>query len=90
MKRNKRLYPRFNVATTLRLTCPGHGDMLLRTRDQSTGGVFLEKGNQEFLPPPGTTVFLQITELLDGEEAPVVKAEVVRANEEGIGVRFAE
>ena len=59
----------------------------LKTRDLSNGGVFLTKGNLE-LPPKGTIVHLRVKSSLADGDPPLVKAEVVRVDQDGIALAF--
>ncbi|MDO3387371.1 PilZ domain-containing protein [Gilvimarinus sp. SDUM040013] len=61
------------------------GELLVKTRDISEGGVFVILDSDHNLPI-GARVTGQIQGLLD--DAPVVDMEVVRAEPEGVGLRF--
>tara|TARA_R110000850_G_scaffold145385_3_gene267393 strand:- start:3104 stop:3316 length:213 start_codon:yes stop_codon:yes gene_type:complete len=61
------------------------GEMLVKTRDLSDGGVFVLL-DPEQAPPIGSFVTGQIQGLV--EDAPIVEMEVVRAEPDGIGLRF--
>jgi len=58
-----------------------------QTRDLSTGGVFLEKGDMA-LPSEGDIVQIKIKQSFDGNEPPLVKARVVRVDDDGIALAF--
>ena len=84
----RRRHPRIGIVVSVRLTWPLHGTLLLKTRDISDGGVFLEKGTDP-LPPIGAIVELQTTDTLgDDQKAPIIPAEVVRITAGGMGLRF--
>ena len=59
----------------------------LHTRDLSNSGVFLEKGENQ-LPPVNSIVYLRVKSQFDDGEAPLVKARVVRIDEQGIALTF--
>ena len=59
----------------------------LQTRDLSNGGVFLKKGDHD-LPPKGAVVKLRVKSNLADGEPPLVKAEVVRVEDDGIALAF--
>jgi hypothetical protein len=61
------------------------GEMVAETRDISDGGVFLVTGDKE-MPPLGTIVEGQVQGMAD--DAPILKMEIVRAESDGIGLRF--
>ena len=71
----------------MKATWPGRGTLVGVTRDFSDGGTFLEV---RFEPPPpvGTEMELQLDALVDGGEAPVLRARVIRVTDEGIGFSF--
>lgn len=57
------------------------------TRNMSTTGLFLEKGEHE-LPEMGSIIQIKVAAELGMQDAPLVKAEVTRKTEEGIGIMF--
>lgn len=87
MTEDKRQHSRLPVELTVEVSCPGRDAMVLRTRDISDSGVFLQKGEAE-LPAVGTELRLKVTVSLSGDDPPVVKARVVRATDDGIGISF--
>ena len=64
----------------------------LHSRDLSNGGVFLEKG--EIVVPPVDTisvdsiVYLRVKSQFEEGEPPLVKARVVRIDDQGIALQF--
>ena len=62
------------------------GELTLTMRDMSDGGVFLFSGDSIDLQP-GETVQIQA---LDIEDAPLLKAVIVRRESAGIGLQFVE
>lgn len=66
----------------------GEGPLVLKTRDLSDGGLLLSIDGQA-MPPVGQVVTVRLKDLLaDGEEPPVLKAEVIRQDHQGIGLKF--
>jgi hypothetical protein len=61
----------------------------LHTRDLSNNGVFLEASEIQF-PPVGTIVYLKLKQGLPEAEAPLVKAQVVRADSAGFALKFLD
>lgn len=53
----------------------------------STTGLFLEKGDNE-LPTVGSIIHIKVSSELGMQDAPLVKAEVIRKTTDGIGIRF--
>lgn len=62
-------------------------ELSLETRDLSNSGVFLTATNSA-LPAEGTIVELKIKQPLADSEPPVVKARVVRLDNDGIALAF--
>lgn len=63
------------------------GEVLVKTRDISDGGVFVII-DPENIPAIGTVVTGQVQGLMD--DAPVLDMEVVRIEPQGIGLRFID
>lgn len=84
---DRRRHPRIPVASRILISHHSFGSMLVKTRDVSTGGVFLVF---EHLPdlPPGTVIQGQIQD--DLPDRPLVRMEVVRFEPNGIGLRFLD
>lgn len=57
------------------------------TKNMSNTGLFLEKGDNE-LPEVGTIIHVKVSAELGMQDAPLVKAEVTRKIDEGIGIMF--
>lgn len=87
MAGEQRIFSRYNIPMQVELHIEGEASQVLTTRDVSDGGVFLEPGKGP-LPHVGTKVSLCVVEQLDGDQAKPVKATVVRATSEGIGLKF--
>ena len=59
----------------------------LHSRDLSNSGVFLEKGETQ-LPTVDSIVYLRVKSQFEDGDPPLVKARVVRIDEEGIALTF--
>jgi len=64
---------------------PSFGSVLVKTRDMSDGGVFLYTAGQVALPA-GATVSIQAQDMM--EDAPIVKAKIIRIEPQGIALQF--
>ena len=84
---NGRRQERTKIRARLKLTHPMTGEVSVFTDNLSDGGLFVLGGNRT-LPAVGEIVQLQLQGL--PVEAPVIKARIVRKNENGIGVMFLE
>ena len=62
-------------------------ELSLQTRDLSQSGVFLS-AQESSLPAEGSIVELRIKQALGEEEPPLVKARVVRVDNDGIALAF--
>ncbi|NOZ11390.1 MAG: PilZ domain-containing protein [Gammaproteobacteria bacterium] len=90
MSVENRKYPRIDVSISVELCYKGKGKAAVCTRNLSDGGLFLEMAEHP-LPPLGTRVELKLTGTLgQGEKPPVVRAEVVRVEDNGIAVYFLD
>lgn len=84
---DKREHLRTPMACRIKITHEELGEMTVKTRDISEGGVFVVLDPDQ-TPPVGSRVTGQIQGLM--EEAPVVAMEVVRVEPEGVGLRFID
>ncbi|WP_041524188.1 PilZ domain-containing protein [Gilvimarinus agarilyticus] len=82
---DKRQHLRTPIACRIKIVHAEWGEMIVKTRDLSDGGVFVLL-DPEQAPPIGSIVTGQIQGLM--EDAPIVEMEVVRAESDGIGLRF--
>lgn len=90
MSVEKRQHPRIDVHISVELRYEGEDKAVVCTRDLSDGGLFLEMMEYP-LPPLGAQVEVRVTgTLAEGEEPPLVRAEVVRVEDRGIAVRFLD
>jgi len=84
---DKRQHVRTAFSASVKLIHPQIGEACFDTRDMSNGGVFLYTGDQVALPV-GTDVRLQAQDM--PEDAPIVRATIVRIEGSGIALMFAE
>lgn len=88
--RDKRRHERIPVEVEVEVTFPGllrRQRRILRTRDISHGGVFLA-GDGKINLPVGARIEIRLTGLVEGQSPPVVQAEVVRVDKEGLAIAF--
>ena len=85
--KDQRQYVRTPFACCIKISHDSVGELLVKTRDISDGGVFvvLEPDN---IPQIGTRLTGQVQGLM--EDAPVLMMEVVRIEPAGVGLRFVE
>ncbi|MBU2886637.1 PilZ domain-containing protein [Gilvimarinus agarilyticus] len=84
---DKREHFRTPMACQIKICHEQLGEMLVKTRDISDGGVFVIL-DPEKAPPIGDLVTGQIQGLMD--DAPILEMEVVRAESGGVGLRFTQ
>jgi c-di-GMP-binding flagellar brake protein YcgR len=84
---DQRQYVRTPFSCRIKISHESVGELLVKTRDISDGGVFviLEPGS---IPQIGTRLTGQVQGLMD--DAPVLTMEVVRVESGGVGLRFVE
>lgn len=64
------------------------GPLVFKTRDLSDSGILLRVDGQA-IPPVGQVVTVRLKDpLADGETPPLLKAEVVRQDNQGLGLKF--
>lgn len=89
--RDKRIHERYPIEVEVEVTIPKlfrEQRRVMRTRDMSHGGLFLESDGKA-LPPLGAELKVRVLrEAGDGEALPVVRARVVRVTAEGIAIEF--
>lgn len=84
----RRRQQRLSIKLEVELQCDGT-ECLLKSKDLSNSGVFLEK-DQTCLPEVGSIVYLRIKQDFADGEPPLVKARVVRIQDDGIALTFLE
>lgn len=82
---DKRRHLRTPLACRIKIIQGGVGELIVKTRDISDGGVFVVL-DPEQVPPVGTHVTGQVQGLMD--DAPILDMEVVRVEPSGVGLRF--
>lgn len=82
----KRKHIRTAFSANVRLMHSNIGTLDVEMRDMSDGGVFLFTGDRVDLPV-GERVEIQA---LDVEDAPLLSAQIVRRDSEGIALMFIE
>lgn len=85
MSNEKRKHIRTPFACRIKITHDSVGDLIVKTRDISDGGVFVVLEPDQ-IPPIGTHVVGQVQGMM--EEAPVLEMEVVRVEPSGVGLKF--
>ena len=81
----KRQHIRTTVSASVKLMHPSFGSLKVKTRDMSHGGLFIMTGSELDLPI-GTEISVQALDMF--EEAPIVKAKIVRIESQGIALQF--
>jgi len=83
--KDQRRHIRTPLACRIKITHQTVGEIIVKTRDISDGGVFVVL-DPEQVPPIGSLVTGQVQGLMD--DAPVLEMEVVRVEPAGVGLRF--
>lgn len=86
-KPNRRSDNRLDICLPIEVTLETGEVLRLCSRNMSTTGIFLEKG-EHALPPKGSVIRLKIGQQLGMGDNPVVKGRIARETDEGIGVCF--
>lgn len=85
--REQRRSIRTPLACRIKIMHESIGELLVKTRDISDGGVFVVL-EPENIPAVGTILTGQVQGLMD--DAPILAMEVVRIEPQGIGLRFVD
>lgn len=85
MSREKRRHIRTPLQCKIKIVHGSVGELVVKTRDISDGGVFVVLDPDQ-VPPIGTHVTGQVQGLMD--DAPILEMEVVRVEPTGVGLRF--
>ncbi|WP_062063788.1 PilZ domain-containing protein [Cellvibrio sp. OA-2007] len=85
--KDKRRHVRTTFACRIKIAHESVGELLVKTRDISDGGVFVVL-EPEQIPPIGTRLTGQVQGLMD--DAPILQLEVVRVEPAGVGLRFLQ
>ncbi|GAB4297866.1 MAG: hypothetical protein Kow0096_16150 [Thiohalomonadaceae bacterium] len=89
MSRDQRRHPRINIQIEVELIAPEIGSLTLQSGNLSDSGLYLCAG-QSMPLRIGSEVCVRLKQALGDGEAPLVKARVVRIEEQGIGLHFHE
>ncbi len=87
MGHEKRKHIRTPFVCHIKIQHQAVGELVVKTRDISDGGVFVVL-EPELVPPIGSHLMGQVQGIAD--DAPVLKMEVVRVETTGVGLRFIE
>lgn len=89
MSREQRRHPRFNIQMEVELIAPELGALTLQSGNLSNSGLFL-CADPSMPLQVGSEVCVRLKQSLGDGEPPLVKARVVRIEEQGIGIQFSE
>ena len=84
---DKRKHERFEIPLEVKVTWPGHEEHVTVTKDFSDGGALLNVVFDEE-PAADTVMELQLTSQVNGQDAPVLRARVVRIDANGTAFEF--
>lgn len=84
---NRRVHTRLPFTVDLKITHPDIGEIIVKTKNISDGGVFIlvDPGK---MPPLGEIVQGQIQGEVD--DLPVVAMKIVRTENDGLGLQFID
>lgn len=85
---NKRNSSRLGLVIDIKLINQDNVEHILKSRNISDTGVFLDCDDSVLFLPIGTVVTLQVCAQMGDEPPPPVKAEVCRISKEGMGLKF--
>lgn len=88
MSSNKRDSSRVGLVIDINLTLENKKEYVLKSRNISDHGVFLDHHQEKIDLQIGTKVILQVSAQLGDEPPPPVEAIVARITNEGIGLQF--
>ena len=89
MSRDLRRHPRINIQMEVELIVPELGTITLQSGNLSNSGLFLCV-EQSVTLQIGSEVHVRLKQALGDGEPPLVKARVVRIENQGIGLQFEE
>ncbi|MCK4865728.1 MAG: PilZ domain-containing protein [Gammaproteobacteria bacterium] len=85
---NNRESTRIGLVIDIKVTFDDESEHILKSRNISDHGVFLEHNEGSLAFSVGQKVILQVCSQLGDEPLPPVKAEIARITNEGIGLQF--
>jgi len=87
MKTDKRRNLRFELPVNVKITTKSGQETILKSQDVSDCGIFL-RGDASELPLVGEYVQVQLATMVAGDKPRELNAQVVRQNNDGIGIEF--
>ncbi len=84
---DKREHLRHPLAVEVRISHPDIGELIVKTKNISDGGLFILVEPAE-MPPIGEIVQGQV--LGEVDDLPIVTMKIVRTEEDGLGLQFVE
>lgn len=87
MTGERRSNSRRSITNRIQISHPSFGTTIATTGNVSDSGMFLIISDAE-LPPIDTVIEVQALDLT--ESPPLLKAEIVRKNPDGVGLRFCD
>ncbi len=84
---NQRKHSRLPLPMTVEVLVEDQSPVIMKTRDMSDGGVFLEE-NENLILQMGVKLTIKVVENMQGDEPPAIPATVVRVTEDGFAVQF--
>lgn len=88
MSSNNRDSTRLGLVIDIKVIFDDASEHILKSRNISDHGVFLEHNEEPLDFSVGQQVILQVCSQLGDEPAPPVKAEIARITDEGVGLKF--
>lgn len=87
MADERRQHQRLPLSIDIKISHPQIGERIVKTRDFSEGGIFVIITPSD-LPPIGELVQGQVQGM--AADAPVVPMRIVRAEKDGVGLRYED
>lgn len=84
---NRRIDNRLDICLKVEVIYEDGQSATFCTKNMSTTGLFLEKGDNE-LPETGTHIRIRVAPEVGMSDAPIVKAKVIRKTNDGVGIMF--
>ena len=84
---NKRKHPRVPLNVDIKISHPDVGEMIVKTKNFSDGGLFILV-DPAAMPPIGEIIQGQVQ--AEFGDFPVVSMKIVRTEDDGLGLQFIE
>ena len=84
---NKRKFPRLPLPMSVEVTVQDQEPVVMKTRDMSDGGVFLEE-NDNIILQMGVKLTIKVIEEMKEGDTVAIPATVVRVTDDGFAVQF--